>query len=129
MRGAEFRLDLTVLGTGIWAACGYGAGMAAAGIAPRWYQAAGFVLAALFYTLWRRDRARLAWLCCQEDEMVEAAKFQGRLSALPTPEQSDAMRAMVMDPEIDEPMRAALQPLADYLEHIEKARTGPLEQD
>jgi hypothetical protein len=114
-----------VLGTSVWAACGYGIGMAVTGIAPRWCQAAGFVAAGLFYSLWRRTRDRLTWLLRAETEMVEAAKYQGKLSALPTPQQSDAMRAMVMDPELDESMRAALQPLADYLEHMERVRNAP----
>jgi hypothetical protein len=117
-------LALSALGSTVWAACGYGIGMAVTGIAPQWYQATGFVLVALFYALWRRARNELAWLRCQETGMVERAKYQGRLSALPTRQQSDAMRAMVMDPEIDETMRAALQPLADYLEHMERVRAG-----
>lgn len=124
MHRASLRPYVPLVSMAVWSACGYGASLAVQGHAARWSQAAAFTAAAFFYQLWRNNRNRLAWLCCQEDEMVEAARYQGKLSALPTREQSDAMRAMVMDPEIDETMRAALQPLAAYLEHMERVRDG-----
>lgn len=125
-RTAEARALLApvVAGGIVWATAGYGVGLAAQGIAPRWYQAIGFAAAMFFWTAWRRTREKLHWLCHAEMEMAEAAEYKGRLSAMPGREQSDALRAMVMDPELDDTMRNALQPLADYLEHIEKVRSG-----
>jgi hypothetical protein len=81
-----------------------------------------YALTAVLFTAQHSARSKMSWLRSCEGEMVAAAIRKGKLEAMPSREAADGMRAMVMDPELDEQLRELLQPLARYLETMERLR-------
>jgi hypothetical protein len=109
----------------VWACAWFGMTQAVLHVTGwyRWFLFTMCLAVGVLWVLLGIASRKLAWLCRREEEMVSSALYAGRLSVMPSQEMSDALRAMVMDPEIGE-MQPVLQPLADYLEHVERVRNG-----
>jgi uncharacterized protein YndB with AHSA1/START domain len=91
--------------------------------AHRWADVVAWGGLFIMSILWRRaadQRQRLEFLLAEH----ENASRPHQVVVKPTQEECDTMRAMVMDPELDDGMRQLLQPLARWLERVESERTG-----